>query len=151
MAGIVDVPARTGNRPAAIQRFQAIHDSRQIFDDGQVAPGEFSQHPHARLAMVDRLEIIEANSSASLRASIRSLLFPSFSRAFLRGLQTTTLATWGLSRSYNQAAQVPSSKVTDKVPRSTAKNSRMVEAFVSRMDSITTLTLESITATEMVA
>src|SRR5438876_7364020 len=60
MAGIVDVPARTGNRPAAIQRFQAIHDSRQIFDDRQVAPGEFSQHPHARLAMVDRLEIIEA-------------------------------------------------------------------------------------------
>src|SRR6266516_1300124 len=67
------------------------------------------------------------------------------------GLQTTTLATWGLSRSYNQAAQVPSSKVTDKVPRSPAKNSRMVEAFVSRMDSITTLPLESITATEMVA
>src|SRR5438132_9771152 len=31
---------------AAIQRFQAIHDSRQIFDDRQVAPGEFSQHPH---------------------------------------------------------------------------------------------------------
>src|SRR5947199_10156660 len=89
MAGIVDVPARTGNRPAAIQRFQAIHDSRQIFDDGQVAPGEFSQ--------------------------------------------------------------VPSSKVTDKVPRSPAKNSRMVKAFVSRMDSITTLPLESITATEMVA
>src|SRR2546429_1462679 len=84
-------------------------------------------------------------------SSIRSLLFPSFSRAFLRGLQTTTLATWGLSRSYNQAAQVPSSKVTDKVPRSPAKNSRMVEAFVSRMDSITTLPLVSITATEMVA
>jgi len=41
--------------------------------------------------------------------------------------------------------------VTDKVPRSPAKNSRMVEAFVSRMDSITTLPLESITATEMVA
>src|SRR5437667_10459752 len=60
MAGIVDVPARTGNRPAAIQRFQAIYDSRQIFDDGQVAPGEFSQHQNARLAMVDRLEIIEA-------------------------------------------------------------------------------------------
>src|SRR5207247_10302273 len=63
MAGIVDVPARTGNRPAAIQRFQAIHDSRQIFDDGQVAPGEFSQHQHGRLAMVDRLETIEAYQS----------------------------------------------------------------------------------------
>src|SRR5438874_11877148 len=82
---------------------------------------------------------------------MRSLLFPSFSRAFLRGLQTTTLATWGLSRSYSQAAQVPSSKVTDKVTRSPAKNSRMVEAFVSRMDSIITLPLDSITATEMVA
>jgi hypothetical protein len=38
--GYSRVPARTGNRPAAIQRFQPIHDSRQIFNDGQVTPGE---------------------------------------------------------------------------------------------------------------
>jgi hypothetical protein len=43
-------------------------------------------------------------------------------------------------------AQVPSSKVTDKVPRSPARNSRMVETFVSKMDSMTTLPLESLTA-----
>src|SRR6266550_84201 len=39
MTGIVDVPAGTGDRPAAIDRFQPTHDSGQIFDDGQVAPG----------------------------------------------------------------------------------------------------------------
>src|SRR5207245_7608581 len=82
---------------------------------------------------------------------MRSLLFPSLSRAFFRGLHTTNLSTCGLSRSYSQAAQVPSSKVTDKVPRSPAKNSRRVAALVSRMDSMTTLPLQSITATEMVA
>src|SRR2546426_7143961 len=39
MAGIVDVPSGTRNRPAAIQRFQAIHDSGKIFDDGQITSG----------------------------------------------------------------------------------------------------------------
>src|SRR6267154_6742467 len=39
MTGVVDVPAGTGDRPAAIDRFQPTHDSGQIFDDGQVAPG----------------------------------------------------------------------------------------------------------------
>src|ERR1039458_1443942 len=82
---------------------------------------------------------------------MRSLLLPSLSSAFLRGLHTTKLPTRGLSRSYSQAAQVPSSKVTDKVPRSPAKNSRMVAAFVSRMHSMTNLPVGSITATEIVA
>ena len=80
---------------------------------------------------------------------MRSLLFPSLSSAFLRGLHTTSSSTWGLSRSYSQVAQVPSSKVTDKVPRSPAKNSRMVAAFVSH--SMTTLPVPSNTATEIVA
>jgi hypothetical protein len=42
-------------------------------------------------------------------------LFPSLSSAFFRGLHTTSLSTWGLSKSYSHADQVPSSKVTDKV------------------------------------
>jgi hypothetical protein len=46
--------------------------------------------------------------------------------------------------------RVPSSKVTNRLPRSPAKNSRMVDAFVSRMDSMMTLPWESITATEIV-
>src|SRR5882762_1248267 len=33
------------------------------------------------------------------------------------GSQTNTRVTWGLSKAYNQAAQVPSSKVTCKLPR----------------------------------
>src|SRR6516164_7311897 len=46
--------------------------------------------------------------SDNLLASIRSLLLPSLSSAFFRGLQTSTPDTRGFSKSYNQAAQVPS-------------------------------------------
>src|SRR4029077_14871054 len=53
--------------------------------------------------------------------------------------------------SCNQAAEVPSSKVTDRVPRNPAMNSRIVAAFVSRMHSMISLPLESMTATEIVA
>jgi hypothetical protein len=56
------------------------------------------------------------------RMAARSLLFPSLSNAFFRGLHTTSLSRWGLSKSYSQADQVPSSKVTHKVPRKPAKN-----------------------------
>src|SRR5215472_18817815 len=52
--------------------------------------------------------------SDNLLASIRSLLLPSLSSAFFRGLQTSTPDTRGFSKSHNQAAQVPSSKVTRK-------------------------------------
>src|SRR5215469_5598351 len=82
---------------------------------------------------------------------MRSLLSPDFSRAFFRGSHTVTWVTQGLSRSYNQAAQVPSSKVTSRFPRSPRINCRMVAALVSRTDSITTLPAEFITATEIVS
>ena len=39
MAGVVDIPAGTGNRPAAIQSFQPIHHASQIFDDGEGTAG----------------------------------------------------------------------------------------------------------------
>jgi Phage integrase family len=55
------------------------------------------------------------------------------------------------SRSCNQAAEVPSSKVTDRLPRSPWMNSRIVPAFVSRMDSMISLPLPSMMATEIVA
>src|SRR2546430_8353712 len=55
-------------------------------------------------------------NSANFRASIRSLLLPSFNRAAFRGSQTTSWLTWGFKRSCNQAAEVPSSKVRDRVP-----------------------------------
>jgi len=43
---------------------------------------------------------------------------PSFNKAFLRGSHTTIFVTCGISRSYNQAAQVPFFKGTYKFSRS---------------------------------
>src|SRR5215472_5133825 len=77
------------------------------------------------------------NKSASLRASTLSLLLPSFNKALRRGLQTRTWCTWGCSRSYNQAAQVPSSQVTCSSPCSPWINCRMLLALVSTIASIT--------------
>jgi hypothetical protein len=78
---------------------------------------------------------------------MRSLLFPGLSSAFLRGSHTNTCVTWGLSRPCNHAAQVPSSKVTCKLPRSPWINWRIVSAFVSRIASIASSPAESKTAT----
>jgi hypothetical protein len=64
---------------------------------------------------------------------MRSCLLPDFSRAFLRGSQTWTCVGWGLNRSCNQAVQVPSSKVTYRLPRRPRINWRIVSAFVSRL------------------
>src|SRR3984957_5644783 len=50
-----------------------------------------------------------------------------------------------------EAAEVPSSKVTDKLPCSPWRNSRIVAAFVSRILSMINLPRESMTATEIVA
>lgn len=33
MTVVIDISARARNRPAAIQRLQAIHDSRHVFDE----------------------------------------------------------------------------------------------------------------------
>src|SRR5215472_9979726 len=89
------------------------------------------------------------NISDSLRASIRSLLLPSW--VFFRVLHTRTSVTWGFSRSYNQAAQVPSSNATRKSPRNPSMNCRMVLALVSMTLSITTLPSEFLTAIEILS
>src|SRR5580704_15954296 len=66
--------------------------------------------------------------------------------AFFRGSHTTNFVTWGFSRSYNQAAEVPSSKVTCKSPRSPAIKSRTMLAFVSMTHSITIFPAPFLTA-----
>src|SRR5215470_19116940 len=78
-----------------------------------------------------------------------SLLFPLFSRAFLRGLQTTTSATCDLNTPYNQAACVPSSKVTRNVPGTPRKNPRTAAASVMNTAFITSLPLSFSTAAEI--
>src|ERR1700738_3816401 len=75
------------------------------------------------------------NRSANSRASIRSFLFPCL--LFFRGSHTTSFAACGFSRSYNQVAQVPSSKVTCNSPRSPWIKSKMMFALVSITHSIT--------------
>src|SRR5260221_4469546 len=82
---------------------------------------------------------------------MRSLLLPTFNKAFRRGLHTTNRATCGFSRSYSQAAAVPSSNVTCKSPRKPSINCRIMLAFVSMTYSITTLPTEFVTAIEILS
>src|SRR5215469_2021777 len=70
---------------------------------------------------------------------------------FFRGSHTTSFVTCGFNRSYNQAAEVPSSNVTCKSPRSPSINCRIMLAFVSMTDSITTLPAEFLTAIEILS
>src|ERR1700684_3306809 len=57
----------------------------------------------------------------------------------------------GFHRSYNQAAEVPSSNVTCKSPRSPAIKSRIMLAFVSITHSITIFPASFLTAIEMLS
>src|SRR5258708_32211668 len=70
---------------------------------------------------------------------------------FFRGSHTTNFVTCGFNRSYNQAADVPSSKVTCKSPRRPSINCRIMLAFVSMTHSITTLPTEFLTAAEILS
>src|SRR5215470_6114840 len=70
---------------------------------------------------------------------------------FFRGSHTTNFVTCGFSRSYNQAAEVPSSKVTCKSPRNPSMNCRIMLALVSMTHSITTLPAEFLTAIEILS
>src|SRR5271155_5495891 len=68
--------------------------------------------------------------------------------AFFRGSHTTNFVTWGFNKSYNQAAEVPSSNVTRKSPCSPSINCRIMLAFVSMTHSITTFPAPFLTAIE---
>src|ERR1700676_123308 len=71
--------------------------------------------------------------------------------AFFRGSHTTNSVTRGFSKSYNQAAQVPSSNVTCRSPRSPSINCRITLAFVSITHSITIFPASFLTAIEMLS
>src|SRR5580692_4184907 len=71
--------------------------------------------------------------------------------AFFRGSHTTTFVTCGFNRSYNHAAEVPSSNVTCRSPRNPSKNCTITLAFVSMTHSITIFPAPFITAIEMLS
>src|SRR2546422_4356172 len=149
----VDPPTDTENRPAAVQSFESIHDPGEIFGGRQITAGQLLQGSQARfrLSLVDRREKAAAQQLGQLPCIDPVTLVPGFQQGVLPRIAHHTFVTCGLSRSYNQAAQVPSSKVTYKFPRSPWMNCRMVAAFVSMTDSISSLPAESRTATEIVA
>src|SRR5712664_3970291 len=89
------------------------------------------------------------NRSDSSRASIWSFLFPCL--LFFRGSHTTSLVTCGFNRSYNQVAQVPSSKVTCNFPCKPWIKSRMAFALVSITHSITIFPTSFLTAIEILS
>src|SRR5258707_8644036 len=71
--------------------------------------------------------------------------------AFFRGSQTTNFVTCGFSKSYNQAAEVPSSNVTCKSPRSPLINCKIMLAFVSITHSIAIFPEAFMTAIEILS
>jgi hypothetical protein len=137
MARIVNIPAGTGDRPTAIQGFQSIHDPGKIFDHGQITARQFSEHAHAGFAVVHGLEIMQAQSLGKFAGIDLVTLVTLLEERDLAWIADQNLANMRLE----QVVQ----------PGSPAKNSSMVDAFVSRIDSITTLPWESITAAEIVA
>src|SRR4029077_12568807 len=151
VARCIHLLAGTRNRPTSIDGLQSTPHPRYISRDGQVTAGQFLQSSHTVLAVIDRLKLAPIQQLRQFACVVAIILVPSFPRVFLRGSQTSTCATCGLSRSCNQAAQVPSSKVTCKLPRRPRKNWSIVSAFVSRMASITSLPEPSSTETEIVA
>src|SRR5262249_34316036 len=60
MALIVNISAGTGDRPATIERFQAIHHTGKIFDHGEITSGQLAQHAYPGFAVVHGLEVMEA-------------------------------------------------------------------------------------------
>jgi len=136
MARVVNVPAGTADRPATIQSFQSIHHPGKIFDYGEITSGQLAQHAYPGFTMVDRLEIMEAQPLGKLASIDLVTLLALFEQ-------------WDLAWIANQ--NLGNMRLVQIVPRSPAKNSRMVDAFVSKMDYMMTLPWESITATEIVA
>ena len=70
MAGIVDVPSCTGNRPAAIHRFQAIYDPRQILDDGQITPRQLAQHDIGQTVVIAESACVAVEAMEGTDATI---------------------------------------------------------------------------------
>src|SRR5258708_1157735 len=60
MTSVVNVPAGTGDRPAAIQSFQSIHHPGEIFDHGEITSGQLPHDAYPGFAVVHGLEVMQA-------------------------------------------------------------------------------------------
>jgi hypothetical protein len=71
---------------------------------------------------MDRAEMIHAQQLEQAARIDLVTFVVSFIEAFFRGSHTKSVVTCGFNKSYNQAAQVPSSNVTCGSPRSPCTN-----------------------------
>jgi hypothetical protein len=60
MSWSVDGCASAGNSPAAVQRFDAIHDAGDILSDGQITAPQFFQGANPMLSVVHGMELVAA-------------------------------------------------------------------------------------------
>src|SRR5579864_2085819 len=58
MTGSIDAGARTGNGPAAVQRFDPIHGAGDIFGDRQIAASQLLKGAYSMFLVVHRLELV---------------------------------------------------------------------------------------------
>src|SRR5215472_3551653 len=103
------------------------------------------------VSVIDRAQLVVLQQFGQLPRIDAIILITFLQQSVSAGSQTTSFETWGLSKSYNQAAHVPSSKVTCTSPRSPSTNCRIMFAFVSMAHSITTLPAEFLTAIEILS
>jgi hypothetical protein len=100
MARVVDISSGTGNPPTAIQGFQPIHDPGKIFDHGQITSGQLTQHAYPGFAVINRLEILEAQplgEFASIDLVTLVALFEQWDLAWIadQNLGNMRLEQWG--------------------------------------------------------
>ena len=125
MARRIDLLATTRNGPTAIDGLHPGHDLGEISGDGQITAHQFLQGSQTVVSVIDGVEMIEPQQFGQ-PARIDPVILAAcpHMEAFFRGTHTTNLVTCGLNRSYNQAAEDPSSNVTCNSPRNPSVNCR---------------------------
>src|SRR5258708_30533932 len=149
MALSINLLPCAGNSPASIHSLHAGHDTRVVFGDGQITLRQLLQGPDSVLAVIDGPQQVRAQQFSQL---------PGIDSVTFAALFQIVIATWithhklrdmRLQQVIQPAAQVPSSNVRYRLPRSPCTNSRIVIALVSMMLSITSLPEEFRTAIEI--
>jgi hypothetical protein len=100
--------------------------------------------------VVDAREKIRAQQTDHLPCIEAVILVACVRQRIFNGSRTNTSLSYGFSRSYSRAAQIPSSKVLCKSPHNPRTNSTIVMALVSMIGSITSLPSKSKTPFEIV-
>src|SRR5260370_23339474 len=142
--------AGTRNTPTAVQGLQPIHDSREIFRDGQITARQLLQRSQAVLSVIHRLDVVHVQLFGQL-AGIDPITLTAVVRGILSRIAHQHFRDVGLQQVIQPGRPVPSSKVTRKSPRSPSMNCTIVLALVSMTHSITSLPREFLTAIEMLS